>query len=186
MRLRAARALHFEHRGHIDEHHVERMPARGAEYGEIQRRIRRKQRVHRADADEVRARGRGQPQHFREIGEIADAPVVLRTQRVELHRHAPESCARGQRPAVRSTCRASTISGQVSRPANSSSTSQAVITQRQILGQRQVAQHEPAAVLLVRTALGQIPGAHLAVALAAALELHASSAAARCVRWPAY
>ncbi len=49
---------------------------------------------------------------------------------------------------------------------------QAVISRRQIR-QRQVAQHEPAPVELVRAAFRQIPGAALAAALAAALELHA-------------
>jgi hypothetical protein len=37
-----------------------------------------------------------------------------------------------------------------------------VIAQRQVRRQRQIAQHEPAALLLVRAALGQIPGAHFA------------------------
>ena len=61
-----------------------------AEYGENSVGSDGKQRVHRADADETRARRGGQAQQLGEIGEIADAPVVLRAQRVELHGHAPE------------------------------------------------------------------------------------------------
>ena len=65
------------------------------------------------------------------------------------------------------------MSGQLSRPANSRSDLEAVITEGQVRGQRQVAQHVPLAVVLVRTALGQFPGAHLAAArTATTLELH--------------
>ena len=103
--LRTARALHFEHRSHVDEHDVQRVPAR-SRVRRKQRGIGREQRVHRADADEARA-GRGcQAQQLGEIGEIADAPVVFRTQRVELHGHAPDPGAAREFLRARDTCRA--------------------------------------------------------------------------------
>ncbi len=168
--LRAARALHFQYRGHVDVQDIDRMAAGGA-IRRVQRRIGRKQRVHRADADEVRALRRRQPQHFHEVGEIAHAPVVLRAQRVQLHRHAPELAARAEcRRLValvrRDDQRATLGAGEFELD------SQAVISRRKIR-QRQIAQHEPAPVLLMRAAFRQIPGADLAAALAAALELHA-------------
>jgi hypothetical protein len=169
--LRAARALHFEHGGHVDEHHVERMAA-GRAVRRIQRRVRRKQRVHRADADEVRAlRGR-EAQDLLQVGEITDAPVVLRAQRVELHGHAPQPAARGQRGRLvalvrRDDQRTFVAAGEFEVQM------QPVIPRRQVRGQRQVAQHVPLALARVGTAFRQIPGTHLAAPFVTALELHA-------------
>ena len=79
------------------------------------------------------------------------------------------------------------MSAQLLAPAQFEIDLEAVIAQRQVRRQRQVAQHVPLAILLVRTALGQIPGAHLAATRsAAALELHRPAQQAHSARWPAY
>ncbi len=107
--------------------------------------------------------GRGrQPQQFGEIREIADAPVVLANAARRAARPRPRACAPSASSAGSRHLSGATMSGQLSLPREFEIDLEAVISQRQVRGQRQVAQHEPLAILLVRAALGQIPGAHLA------------------------
>jgi hypothetical protein len=74
MAMRAARALHFEHRRHVDEHDVQRMPARGR-YGENSVGSDGNSACTGLMPTKPRPR-RGQPQQLGEVGEVADAPVV--------------------------------------------------------------------------------------------------------------
>ena len=55
----------------------------------------REQRVQRVEPDEGRSVFRCAADHRAQVGEITDAPVAARAQRVELHGDAPEPGARG-------------------------------------------------------------------------------------------
>jgi hypothetical protein len=80
----------FRHRGHRNVQDVQEVTARGA----IRTRpqwVCRRQRVQRIQADEARAARRQPADELLQIVEIADPPVRPGTDRVELHRNAPEA-----------------------------------------------------------------------------------------------
>ena len=168
---RPLRGAYVGNRVHVDEHDVQCVPARGR-IRRIQRRIGRKQRMQRAHTHESRTGRRRQAQQFGEIGEVADAPVVVGAQRVDLRGHAPDFPRSGELGRFMRTIRRD--DQRATLPAAELQVDfQAVVTRRQVFGQRQVAQHVPASFALVRAALRQAPGTHLATALGALLQHHA-------------
>ncbi len=75
---------------HVDVQHVDLLARRRAVRAGM-RRVVREQRMQRAQADDVGAALGHDADQLRQIAEIADAPVVLRAQRIELHRRAPDA-----------------------------------------------------------------------------------------------
>jgi hypothetical protein len=59
-------------------------------------RIGREQRVQRIQADECGAFGSASLHDFAQVGEIADAPVGARAQRIELYGEPPETTPPGE------------------------------------------------------------------------------------------
>ncbi len=123
--------------------------------------------MQRIEADERGALLRARAHDSSQVREVADAPVLLRAQRVELHRHAPQPAAVAQhrRLVTRQRCHdecAGFARAAVERDV------QRVITVRQIAWQRQLAPRLPAAVDLAPFVLLQVGGARATADLVAA------------------
>jgi hypothetical protein len=90
--LRRWRGPEIRHCLDIDVERVELGPRRGA-VRTLVRRVVREQRVQGIQPDHVGARAGGADDEVGQIAEIAEAPVALRTQRMQLQREAPEPAA---------------------------------------------------------------------------------------------
>src|SRR5205823_1303947 len=92
---RFARSALIEQQLHVEVDRVQRVAARRAVRARDLGPVREKG-MQRAEADERRSLPRGDLDQAPQVAEIADAPVVRRTQRIELHGATPPAFARFQ------------------------------------------------------------------------------------------
>ena len=90
--------------------------------------------MQRIEPDERRPGRRTAAHDVLQVREVADAPVVPRTQRVELHRHAPQSPAFPQRARLEAACRARRSARTLALAVPSMADVQRVVAVRQVVG----------------------------------------------------
>jgi hypothetical protein len=94
----------LRHFGHRDIEDVQKL-ARGGAVGTRLRGVRAEERVQRVDAHEVGPATRRMLDELSQVGEIPDAPVALRAERVELGREAPRPLSGPQPPGLEAALR---------------------------------------------------------------------------------